>query len=304
MTETEHTDSSGAKRGRWLIVAAGSLVSAAIGTADVLAGDGVSLTVGHVIVIGAVGWRVGFAGGMTLASGAAIVTAAATWLQGATPAATATTVVAALAVFGVVAVATSRARHALAHQRRDAHVDPLTGARTRHGFDVVAEHARLRAVRDDENLSVACFDLDDFKAVNDAHGRKAGDQMLASFVAAIASSVRSTDIVARVGGDEFLMLLPSTDARQALVVVERVQSILADTSAHLDEPVTMSVGIATYRRPPDSLDDVVAAADDLMYEAKARGGDTVVGQLIVGSAATADAISTGTGATYSEARSA
>jgi diguanylate cyclase (GGDEF)-like protein len=180
-------------------------------------------------------------------------------------------------------------RSAFEHGRRDALIDPLTGVLNRRGFETTAERERLRAGREGLPLSLAYFDLDEFKKVNDRLGHKVGDQLLARFAETVGSSVRGTDIVARVGGDEFVLLLPATDARQALVVVDRIRALLRDhLPEDLDEPLTASIGVATFRNPPESIDALVFGADDLMYEAKERGGDTVVGQVVIGRAATWD----------------
>jgi diguanylate cyclase (GGDEF)-like protein len=197
------------------------------------------------------------------------------------------------AIAGVVLIGSGAVvgilRSAFEQGRRDAMIDPLTGVLNRRGFENTAERERIRAGREGLPLSLAYFDLDDFKKINDRLGHKAGDKILARFAETVGASVRGTDIIARVGGDEFVLLLPATDARQALVVVDRIRALLRDhLPEDLDEPLTASVGVATFRNPPESIDALVFGADDLMYEAKERGGDTVVGQVVIGRAATWD----------------
>ena len=171
-------------------------------------------------------------------------------------------------------------RRALTDQRRMAMVDALTGAMNRRAFQLVAERERLRAGREGTPLSLAYFDLDNFKGINDRLGHAGGDDLLASFTTAVTDEIRGTDLLARIGGDEFVLLLPDTDAREAVIVVDRVRTLLDETLS--DQPVTTSVGIATYRFPPNTVDAMLAGADDLLYQAKGRGGDTVVGMVIVG----------------------
>jgi diguanylate cyclase (GGDEF)-like protein len=284
---------------RLLAPTVGIVAAAAIAAADAALGDEASLAVLHVAVVAAVAWIGTRTGALAVAVVAASGTAAVGAVQ-VSPAAAATTAATVLVVLVITAVGLSRARDTLTGQRRAAEYDPLTGALTRHGFDAAAERARLRAARDDLYLSVAYIDLDDFKLFNDTEGRATGDDLLVRFTATVSSSVRGTDVFARVGGDRFLLLLPDTNARQALVVVERVRSILRDTCEGFEEPVTASVGIATYRNPPGSVDDLVVGADGLMYEAKANGGDAVVGQLIVGASTRWDHVETGGDALYSE----
>lgn len=173
-------------------------------------------------------------------------------------------------------------RNALVEQRRMAMVDPLTGAMNRRAFQLVAERERLRAGREGGAISIAYFDIDDFKQVNDAHGHAFGDGLLSQFAATMTGAVRGTDIVCRMGGDEFVLLLPDTDAREAMIVVDRVRHLIYDHCIVDAKPTTTSVGIATYRFPPSTVDALITGADTLMYQAKGQGGDTVVGMVIVG----------------------
>ncbi len=187
-----------------------------------------------------------------------------------------------LAVLVVVVVLVDALRHALIEQRDRATVDPLTGAMNRRAFHLVAERERVRAGRTGNAVTLAYFDLDDFKGVNDRLGHEAGDRLLRVFAAAVRAGIRGSDVLCRMGGDEFVLLLPDTDARDAVVVVDRVRKLLAQCCESEDTTVTVSAGIGTYRFPPSSVDAMLAGADELMYQAKARGGDTVVGSVIVG----------------------
>jgi diguanylate cyclase (GGDEF)-like protein len=185
-----------------------------------------------------------------------------------------------LLVLLLAATAIGSLRHAVIEQRRMAMVDPLTGAMNRRAFQLVAERERLRAGREGTALTLAYFDLDHFKEINDRLGHAAGDLILAELTTAANETIRGTDLFARIGGDEFVLLLPDTDAREALVVVDRVRALLRDEA--LGHHITSSVGVASYRFPPGSVDAMLAGADELLYQAKDRGGDTVVGMVIVG----------------------
>jgi diguanylate cyclase (GGDEF)-like protein len=182
----------------------------------------------------------------------------------------------------VIATLVWALREALVEQRHRAMVDPLTGALNRRTFQMIAERERLRAGRSGSPLSVAYFDLDEFKDVNDRLGHAAGDRLLRVFAASVRVGIRGTDVSCRMGGDEFVLMLPDTDAREAVIVVDRVRKVLAECCETEAVPVTASVGITTYRFPPATVDAMIAGADELMYRAKSRGGDSVVGTVIVG----------------------
>ncbi len=187
-----------------------------------------------------------------------------------------------LGVLLVIAALVSALASSLVEQRNRAMIDPLTGAMNRRSFQLIAERERLRAGRTASPLSLAYFDLDDFKDVNDRLGHPVGDRLLRVFAAAVRAGIRGSDVLCRMGGDEFVLLLPDTDARQAVVVVDRVRSILTECCRSEETRVTASVGIATYRFPPATVEAMITGADKLMYRAKARGGDTVVGTVVVG----------------------
>ena len=187
-----------------------------------------------------------------------------------------------LGVLILITILLGSLRNALVDQKHMAMVDPLTGALNRRAFQLVAERERLRAGRDGGAISLAYFDLDEFKTINDARGHAFGDGLLSEFAATLTAAVRGTDIVCRMGGDEFVLLLPDTDAREAMIVVDRVRRLIYERCMIDARPITTSVGIATYRFPPSTVDALISGADELMYRAKARGGDTVVGMVIVG----------------------
>jgi diguanylate cyclase (GGDEF)-like protein len=178
----------------------------------------------------------------------------------------------------LVAALLARLRAALLEARHFASIDPLTGALNRRAFQTWAERERLRAVRAGTVTSVVYMDLDDFKAVNDRLGHRAGDRLLTSFAAAVAGAIRGTDLFARIGGDEFVVLLPDTDVRSAMRVADRLKRV--SCSACDTDSITASVGIATFRSPPDTVDEMVDAADVQMYRAKGAGRGRIAGVLV------------------------
>lgn len=155
-----------------------------------------------------------------------------------------------------------------------AHTDPLTGlANRRHMIEQLGrEFARAR--RYNRPLSLLYLDLDGFKAINDHFGHLFGDEVLSSAAVSMQSVLRSTDLLARIGGDEFAVLLPETDLRGALGVANKLRRALHAFSKHLGTNVpalTFSAGAAQLLPEDETIDDLLARADDVQYQAKAAG---------------------------------
>ncbi|MEQ1683823.1 MAG: GGDEF domain-containing protein [Burkholderiaceae bacterium] len=158
--------------------------------------------------------------------------------------------------------------------------DPLTGAFNRRHFFVVGERRFAHALAAHEPVCVLLLDVDNFKAINDAHGHAAGDRVLIEVARACKASLRDADLLARYGGEEFVALLPATDLAQAMLVAERVRASVAEsyvvTDAGAAVQPTVSVGVALRAGALRSFDGLLAQADSAMYEAK-RGGKNRVG---------------------------
>ncbi len=161
---------------------------------------------------------------------------------------------------------------------RQALVDGLTGvANRRRCSDALAAEV-ARAGRHGTALSLVLADLDDFKLVNDVHGHAAGDMVLREFADVLRATVRETDLAGRWGGEEFLLLLPGTDAVGAAQLAERVRLAFAErpilTPDGAPLAVTCSFGVAQHRAGEDE-DGLTAAADRALYRAKAQGKNRV-----------------------------
>ena len=162
-----------------------------------------------------------------------------------------------------------------------AHLDSLTGVLNRRQMEATLQLEFSRAVQRDRPLSLAFIDLDDFKKINDTHGHLVGDQVLKSFTTHLQEHLRSTDTVARFGGEEFVVLFPDTDEQVALSVVRRALIAIGNTpmvTLH-GEPlhVTFSAGVAThggYERFT-TVQDLLKAADDVLYRSKNLGRNRV-----------------------------
>jgi len=147
--------------------------------------------------------------------------------------------------------------------------DPLTGLANRRHLDLNLQHAMSQADRYGKPLSIAILDIDLFKQYNDSRGHAAGDQLLIKVAKLICDGRRDSDLAARFGGDEFLLILPETDLAGAQEVTERIRLIIAEQCE-----VTVSVGLAVYR-PEMSQEQFIKAADAALYRAKERGRDRI-----------------------------
>jgi diguanylate cyclase (GGDEF)-like protein len=119
------------------------------------------------------------------------------------------------------------------------------------------------------------MDVDDFKLVNDRLGHSTGDRLLRTVAETLKEHSREVDVVARLGGDEFAVLMPETGERAARVAVARLRRRLLESSRAEGWPVTFSFGVVTWAAPPPSVDEMLRAADELMYAAKREGKDGV-----------------------------
>jgi diguanylate cyclase (GGDEF)-like protein len=162
-----------------------------------------------------------------------------------------------------------------------ASTDGLTGLYNhRHFFELAARefHAAMRHRR---SLAFLMFDMDNFKQVNDTFGHTVGDKLLGQVAQTVLAQVRVSDVVARYGGDEFIVLLPQASAGQALPIAERIRaSVAAIRVETVKEPfaITLSIGIAEMRREPadENIERIIQRADEAMYAAKAQGRNRTV----------------------------
>jgi diguanylate cyclase (GGDEF)-like protein len=161
---------------------------------------------------------------------------------------------------------------------RQALVDPLTGLANRRVAESALETELRRADRFDEPLALLMTDLDDFKSINDRWGHPFGDEVLREFAASLRESIRDIDLSGRWGGEEFAVVLPGTDVEGGAALAERIRANLRARAitAPDGEPVhvTASFGVAAYPQA-EGKDDLVAAADAALYEAKRAGKDQV-----------------------------
>lgn len=162
---------------------------------------------------------------------------------------------------------------------QEAWTDPLTHTANRRHFLEIAKQEFARCRRYGHPLSVWMLDIDHFKAVNDTYGHHAGDVVLQSLVSTSRQALRDWDILGRVGGEEFAVVLPETASEQSLQVAERLRQAVATTESTLENGesahITVSIGVATAHDEDTNLDTLLQRADQALYEAKRTGRDKV-----------------------------
>jgi diguanylate cyclase (GGDEF)-like protein len=156
------------------------------------------------------------------------------------------------------------------HERQLSRIDPLTKIANRLALFEAAEQAKSFSDRQNVPISIAYLDVDKFKQLNDQHGHSTGDRILALTAASVRKALRPTDVVARVGGDEFTVLLPDTDRETAAQVINRVRLELARAMEESGWQVTFSIGIASFMPPLGSVQEMIRSADKAMYAAKRK----------------------------------
>ena len=178
--------------------------------------------------------------------------------------------------FGDAAALAIDNAHVRARLEHQAETDALTGLYNHRAFHDRLRQALMRASAEHETVALAMLDLDDFKKVNDVYGHGIGDQFLILVADVLRATVRATDIVCRVGGEEFAVILPSADARTALAVAERIGDELGKIEADAAGQLTASTGIAVGPEHAANPRELVACAEVAMMTAKTRGKGLIV----------------------------
>jgi diguanylate cyclase (GGDEF)-like protein len=180
-----------------------------------------------------------------------------------------------LGTFLAASLVAAKLRADFDRERDLARTDQVTGAPNRHRFVEAAEAELERARRYGRSFAVAYVDVDDFKRLNDQQGHDAGDAALRRTAEVIAAHLRVPDVFARIGGDEFAILLPETGAEAVREVADRLRQKLLEAAGQAGWPITFSIGVAGFAAPPGSAEDMLRRADELMYEAKRSGKNRI-----------------------------
>jgi diguanylate cyclase (GGDEF)-like protein len=198
--------------------------------------------------------------------------------------------VAALGLLAYIAtVVGGQQRRAREAALRLARFDPLTGLYTRHFLYSAIEREISRAARTGRGFCLLMLDLDDLKKVNDTHGHPAGDRIIRAVGEVIRGSVRESDLAARYGGDEFVVVLPETDSTGAITVASKLRADVAALVLRLDTGMvqtSISAGLVCHPEGGATLEQLMATVDAAMYESKRLGKDRIVGPVAAPTPAT------------------
>ncbi|ORJ61632.1 GGDEF domain-containing protein [Geothermobacter hydrogeniphilus] len=164
--------------------------------------------------------------------------------------------------------------------RRLASTDGLTGLYNHRQFKRLFSEELMRARRYRKPLGLVMLDVDDFKHFNDSYGHPVGDKVLVAVAEILTETLRDCDYIFRYGGEEFIALLPESDAAASLAAAERCRALIEQESArYLDgfatTGVTVSIGVATYPRDGETFDGLLKVVDDLLYAAKREGKNKI-----------------------------
>lgn len=261
---------------RGIVLTGGIGLTLALGYVHFLSGLGFEFHVFFALPILVVAWILGFGPALVV-----VLLAVSVWfaadrgLEGdqADPFALLFNTVMRLAIFVTGAWTLTQMRHVLDREARLAREDPLTGLANRRALIQQGRAALALASRQETPFTAVVIDIDKFKQVNDEQGHDAGDTLLRRVAEVFRSRIRAGDIVSRMGGDEFALLLPGMGEQAALAYVNDLRGCLLDAMRESGWPVTFSIGIVSCHRAPDDLESLLNEADHLMYEAKAAGRD-------------------------------
>ena len=159
-----------------------------------------------------------------------------------------------------------------------AQLDPLTGLNNRRSFYEKAEPLWSTALRKERDASVISIDIDLFKQINDNHGHVHGDETLIAVATVLTGSIRQGDVLARWGGEEFIVFMPETNLREAVALAQRLRTAIAQIRvphAQGETAITASFGVAQKDADHTTLDALISAADDYLYRSKQQGRDQV-----------------------------
>lgn len=258
------------KQNKSFIIVIGYIIIGVLGIIDTLTGKELDFSLFYVIPILIVTWHTGLGPGIVFSLISALVWLFSDVLSGHVTLLSiyAWNTLIRLGFFLTIAFLLSRLLTVLDHQREIAHTDYLTGALNSRFFYEVLQMEINRSLRYKNPFTIAYIDLDNLKTVNYEFGYATGDKVLCFVANQIKNSLRKVDVVARLGSDEFALLMPETNQKSAQVVLSKLQhNILAGMQKN-NWPVTLSIGVLTCIDTPPTANEAIKKVDDLMYSVK------------------------------------
>ncbi len=264
----------------WVLLALGTL--ALVGYLDYITGPEIASSFFYLIPVAVAVWHTGKAFGIAISALSALVWLAADIMSGTQYSHMATTCwngAIRLGFFLVVTILLFSLKRALENEQTLLRHDTVTTALNSRYFDEVLKDEIDRSKRYAHHFTLIYIGLDNFKKVNAVFGHKQGDSALWYCVATMAGILRRSDIIGRLGGDEFCCLLPETGFDAAAVAISRLLSALEKEMTMHKWPITFSVGALTFVKPPAQADDTIKLVDKLMCDVKRNGKNGVQHQL-------------------------
>jgi diguanylate cyclase (GGDEF)-like protein len=269
---------------KFIIFALTLILSAATGIADHYTAREMSLSIFYLIPISLSAWYCG----LSAAVFTAIFSVSAFYIADfASTGYTASTVIliwsmaVRCALYAIVIFFVLKTKYLLKKEREISRIDHLTGVSNSRAFYETVHIENERAGRHGRDLSLAYLDIDDFKKVNDTLGHHAGDTLLREIAQTIKKSIRAADMVARIGGDEFVIMLTETGREEAYAATGKVrENLMEEVNIH-GWPVSFSIGVVSCRPPVCSVDDLILEADRTMYSVKQSGKNNIAFKFLV-----------------------
>lgn len=274
------------------ILALAACLVPVVGWIDYVTGHEVALSLFYVAPVSVAAWYAGWRIGLAIAILSCVTWYVADSAAGADYSHPAIHVWNALIRFGfflIIALLVATLRNSLRREQHLARIDGLTGLYCRREFEEILKHDLVLAERSGGSLTLAYVDVDDFKTLNDTHGHHGGDEVLRVIGRVLKDSLRKADTAARVGGDEFALILPDTGSRGARETVSKLTHELQTAVRANGYEVSFSIGVVTFSDSATSPERAVAAADKLMYEVKHQGKGAVAFNVFGGTVQAIDA---------------
>ncbi|HSL44775.1 MAG TPA: GGDEF domain-containing protein [Anaerolineales bacterium] len=253
----------------WIVT--GTLMIGLIGAVDYLTGNEINISLFYLAPIVLVTWWVGQTAGLFMSLFSALAWLVAEFAIGLRYSSSSlyfwNTLIRS-GFFVIVTYLVAELHKLRREEQLAARTDFVSGAVNGRYFHELLQMEIERIRRYPHPITIVYIDVDNFKLVNDLYGHTAGDEVLRCIATALQSHLRSTDTIARVGGDEFALLLPSTHQSEAQMVLSKLRVHLGGEMRNRNVPVTFSMGALTCAAPPHSAEQLMNMADELMYEVK------------------------------------